>query len=61
MKDSVVIDKIKCKCSDGYYEKRQKNGVWGYFDSQIIWEKYKCDSGYKYHKRAWYRPLFFEN
>jgi len=57
---TMFNNKIKCKCSDGYYEKRQKHDVWGYLDSQIICEKHKCDSGYNYHKRAWYTPLFFE-
>lgn len=56
---TVLIDKIKCKCSDGYYEKKHRNRE--YLDYIMVCEKRKCDSGYYYHKRAWYAPLFFEN
>jgi hypothetical protein len=56
---TVVIDKIKCKCSDGYYEKKHPNREYlGYI---MVCEKRKCDSGYYYHKRSWYTRLFYED
>uniref|UniRef100_A0A6C0B7A5 Uncharacterized protein n=1 Tax=viral metagenome TaxID=1070528 RepID=A0A6C0B7A5_9ZZZZ len=54
--DTVIIDRIKCKCSAGYSETTEKNDDCFYYDYKL-YKRHKYDSGYNYHKRAWYTPM----